>query len=256
MKPRRSMLFLAATIILCVTVINSAQSQQARSSSVKLGDKVIVIPDPEGFEEASSQFEIVKQFLVGMETGAGENLLLHMPASDCERMRTGSRPELRYYTKVAVRKGLRERTFSNEDMARLVADTRKNGAVMFDPDGPVLKSVMEKVSRRISEAFSKQIDYEVNDSQYLGEFDVRPDVYSVMVFILYTKDVKGTKSTTATVGSMTVLKVGPRMIDIDVYRNLSSPAAVKTELKPSVIEVKQFTTKWVNEILAANREKQ
>jgi len=53
-----------------------------------------------------------------------------------------------------------------------------------------------------------------------------------------------------------VLKVGPRMIDIDVYRNLSSPAAVKTELKPSVIEVKQFTTKWVNEILAANREKQ
>lgn len=256
MKPRRSMLFLAAIIVLCVSDINSAQSQQARSSSVKLGDKVIIIPDPEGFEEASSQFEIVKQFLARMETGAGDNLLLHMPTSDCERMRTGLRPELRYYTKVSVVKGQRESIASNGDIARHVADARKNGAVMFDPDGPTMKSMMEKLSQRFSEAFSKQIEFDVNDSQYLGEFDVRPDVYSGMVFILYTKDVKGTKSTTATVGSMTVLKVGTRIIHIDVYRNLSSPAAVKTELKPSVIEVKQFTTKWVNEILAANREKQ
>lgn len=41
-----------------------------------------------------------------------------------------------------------------------------------------------------------------------------------------------------------------------VYHNFSSPAAVKTELKAAVVEVKQFTTKWVNEILAANPEKQ
>ena len=57
MKPRRSMLFLVSAIVFCVTVINSAQSQQASSSTVKLGDKVIVIPNPEGFEEASSQSE-------------------------------------------------------------------------------------------------------------------------------------------------------------------------------------------------------
>jgi S1-C subfamily serine protease len=51
------MLFLAAAVVFCVTVVTSAQSQQASSSSVKLGDKVIVIPNPEGFEEASVQFE-------------------------------------------------------------------------------------------------------------------------------------------------------------------------------------------------------
>jgi hypothetical protein len=39
-----------------------------------------------------------------------------------------------------------------------------------------------------------------------------------------------------------------------VYRKISSPAALKTELKPSMVEVKQFTTKWVNEILAANKK--
>lgn len=256
MKPHRSMLFLAATIIFCVTVISSAQAQKTRSSSVTLGDKVIVIPDPEGFEEASSQFELAKQALAGIETGGADNLLHHMTTRDCERMRTGSRPEMSYYTKVSVDKGRRESIATNEDLARLVAEIRKNGAVLLDPDGPMMKSLMVKLSRQISEAKSQQIAYEINDSRYLGEFDVRAEVYSGMVFFLITKDVKGTKSTRATVGSMTLLKVRSRIINIGVYRNLSSPEAVENELKPTIVEVKQFTTKWVNEILAANRDKQ
>lgn len=55
-----------------------------------------------------------------METGAGDNLLLYMTARDCERMRTGSRPEMSYYTKVAVGKGWRQSIATNEDIARLV----------------------------------------------------------------------------------------------------------------------------------------
>jgi len=250
------MLFLAATIVLCVTVINSAQSQQASSSTVKLGDKVIVIPDPDGFEEASSQFEKVRRVLAIMQLPHSDTLLLHMPVSDCDRLRTGSDPEFHHYTKVSVLKSRREVTSSNADMAGFVTEWRKNGAVLFDPDGPLLTSMTERLSRKVSEAASKQITYDVNDTQNLGEFDVRPHVYSRMIFMMYTHSVNGTKSMRAGVGSMTLLKVGPRIINIAVYHNLSSPTAVKTELKPAVMEVKQFTTKWVNEILAANREKQ
>jgi hypothetical protein len=256
MKPGRSMLFLAATLVFCATVITSAQSQQASSSTVKLGDKVIVIPNPEGFEEASSQFENIRRVLATMQLPHSDTLLLHMPMSDCERLRTGSHPQFHHYTKVSVLKSRREVTSSNADLAGFVTEWRKNGAIMFDPDGPLLTSMTERLSRQISEAASKQITYDVNETQNLGEFDVRPDVYSRMIFLMYTKDVKGTKSMSAGVASMTFLKVGPRIINVGVYHNFSSPAAVKTELKPTVIEVKQFTTKWVNEILAANREKQ
>ena len=255
MKPGRSMLFLAATLVFG-TVINSAQSQQARSSTIKLGDKVIVIPNPEGFEEASSQFEKIRLFLTAMQPPHSDTLLLHMPVSDCDRLRTGSNPEWHHYTKVSVQKSMREVRSSNADMAGLVAEWRKNGAVLFDPDGPLLTSMMERVSRRSSEATSKQITYNVNDTQDLGEFDFRPNVYSRMIFMMYTKDINGTKSMYAGIGSMTLLKIGPRIISVAVYRNFSSPAVVKTELKPAVIEVKQFTTKWVNEIFAANPEKQ
>lgn len=250
------MLILAAAVVFCVTVVTSAQSQQASSSSVKLGDKVIVIPNPEGFEEASLQFEKIRRVLAIMQLPHSDTLLLHMPVSDCDRLRIGSRPEFHHYTKVSVLKSRREVTSSNADMAGFVTEWRKKGAVIFNPDGPLWTSMMERLSRQISEAASKQITYDVNDTQDLGEFDVRPDVYSRMIFLMHTKDVKGTKSMSAGVGSMTLLKVGPRIINIGVYRNFSSPAAVKTELKPAVIEVKQFTTKWVNEILAANREEQ
>ena len=149
-------------------------------------------------------------------------------------------------------KSRREITSSNEDMASFVAEFRKNRTVILDPDGPLLTSVMENLSRQISEASSKEIKYAVDSTQYLGEFDVRPEVYSTMVFVTYKKDGDGTETMRAMVGSMTVLKVRTRIINIAVYRTLSSPAAVKTELKPAVIELKAFTTKWVNEILAAN----
>jgi hypothetical protein len=36
---------------------------------------------------------------------------------------------------------------------------------------------------------------------------------------MYTKDVDGTKSMSAAVASMTLLKVGPRIINVAVYRN-------------------------------------
>jgi len=86
------MFILAVTIVFCVTVINSAQSQQASSSTVKLKDKVIVIPNPEGFEEASSQFEKIRRVLATMQLPHSDTLLLHMPVSDCDRLRAGSLP--------------------------------------------------------------------------------------------------------------------------------------------------------------------
>jgi hypothetical protein len=53
--------------------------------------------------------------------------------------------------------------------------------------------------------------------------------------------------------SMTFLKVQHRILFVNVYRKISSLAALKTELKPGIADVKQFTTKWVDEILAANQ---
>ena len=94
---------LIAAVIFRVAVVAPAQSHEApKSSSVKLGDKVILIPAPEGFEEAISQFESVKRFFVKMESQGIDTLLAHLPTSDCELLTSRSRPALNLYTKVSV----------------------------------------------------------------------------------------------------------------------------------------------------------
>ena len=248
---------LLTAIVFCVAVITPAQSQEAtKSSSVKFGDKVIVIPHPEGFEEGISQFESVKQYFTGMNSPHTETLLAHLSESDCKLLRSGSRPLLTLYTKVSVVKSQREVTASNADMSKIVAGSRKTEAVALDPNGPLLKSIEERAERLYLKERSAQVEIDFQEAQDLGEFDVRPEAHSNMVLMSYKMDRGGTQSITTSVGSMTWLKVGQRIIHISVYHKISSPAALKTELRPAVIEVKRFTTKWVNEILAANAEKQ
>jgi hypothetical protein len=95
LKLSKSTFLIATAIVFHVAAVAAAQSPETpKSSSVKLGDKLIVIPNPEGFEEASSQFEKVRQALARMETPGSDSLLLYMPTSDCERVRNGSRPEI------------------------------------------------------------------------------------------------------------------------------------------------------------------
>ena len=245
---------IAAAIFFRLAVVAPAQSHEAaKSSSVKLGDQVIAIPAPEGFEEAISQFESVKRFFAKMESPGTDTLVAHLTTSDCELLRSRSRPALNFYTFVSVSKAKRELTRSDADMAGLVAEFRKNDTALFDPDGPLVKSAMEKGERVLSAERSQKIELEALQTQSLGEFDVRPEVYSRMVLMTYKIDVEGTQAMRPTVASLTFLKVGSRILNLAVYRRISSPAALKTELKTAVIEVKQFTTKWVNEILAANR---
>ncbi|HEV7397245.1 MAG TPA: hypothetical protein VGN86_12095 [Pyrinomonadaceae bacterium] len=225
MKLSKSTLLIAAAILFCVAVVTPAQSPEAaKSSSVQLGDKVIVIPNPEGFEETISQFESVKRFFVSMANPGSDMLLAHLPTSDCELLRTGSRPTLKFYTMVSVFKARRESTQTNADMAGFVAEFRKNGAAILDPDSPVVKSVMEKGERELSASRSEQIKLEAVQTDYLGEFDVRPEVYSRMILFTYRTDVEGTQSVRPTLASMTLLKVGPRIIRVFVYRKISPTA--------------------------------
>ena len=151
MKLSKSTLLIAAAILFCAAVVAPAQSDEAaKSSSVKLGDKVIVIPNPEGFEEAISQFESTKRFFVAMASPDGDMLLAHLSTSDCELLRNKSRPAVNLWTTVFVTKAERELTRTNADMAGFVAAFRKNGATLFDPDGPALKSMMEKADQVFS----------------------------------------------------------------------------------------------------------
>ncbi len=256
MKLNQSTLLVAAIIAVFGVAAQAQQNEVAKTTTLQLGDKVIVIPNPEGYEEGSSQFKQVKDRFVATESPQADFLLAHLLASECKSLRDGGPLVLTRYTKISVSKELRGRSFFNSDMTAAIEDFRKNGGAILDPDGPTMKEVMEKAERGLTDLASTPVGINLGQSQNLGEFDVRPEVYSVMLLFTYNIDSGGTQTTVPMLAGMTFLKVRHRLLFVNTYLKISSLAALKTELKPGIAEVKQFTTKWINEILAANRESQ
>ncbi|HKS08115.1 MAG TPA: hypothetical protein VJS13_01115 [Pyrinomonadaceae bacterium] len=265
MKLSKSAILLTAVCVFLFAPAAQAQSHEADtkisrvpslspSSSVQLGDKVIVIPSPEGYEEGTSQFPQVKDLFTAIEAPVNDTLLAHLPVSDCTTLRNGGRIILTRYTKVSVLKTAREQTITDADMTATVAAFRQSGAKMMEPDGPLLMDVMRNAEKGLSRVESREVGLDVSETQILGEFDVRPQVYSVMILMIVKVDSQGKQDTRPVVLSLTYLKVRQRMIYVSLYQKISSAQALKTELKPAMEDVKQVTTKWVNEILAANRE--
>lgn len=252
MRLSRSILVAALIAVFCIAG-HAQKKEVAKTASVQLGEKVVVIPNPEGYEEGSSQFKQVKDLFTAIEAPDVDFLLSHLTGSECQSLRNGGQLTLNWYTKISVSKTLRAQAIFNPDMKAIVEDFRKNSGARLDPDGPTMKDLMEKAGQGLTDWASAPVGINLGQTQNLGEFDDRPDAYSVMLLFTYNVDRDGTKWTVPMLCSMTFLKVQHRLLFVNVYRKISSLAAMKTELKPGMAEVKQFTTKWVNEILAANQ---
>ena len=259
MKLRKPAFLLAAAIVFAAATSVQAQDHAARqpkTSSVRLGDKVIVIPDPEGYEEGTAQFPKIKELFTAVEAPSNDMLLAHLPASDCTTLRNGSEVFLSRYTKVSVLKAARELAVSDAEMTATVTEFRKNGTKMLEPDGPLVTEVMRNAERGLTKLKSREIGLDMSETQNLGEFDVRPEVYSVLLLMTIKVDSQGKQESTPMLATLSFLKVRQRVVYLNVYHKLSSTAAVKTEMKPVMKEMTQFTRKWVDDILAANKEAQ
>ena len=256
MKVIQSLLQIGATVVIFGALAQAQPHEAARGPLLRLGEKVVVVPAPEGYEEASSQFKEVNDRFLSVEPPAADFLLAHLPAAQCQLLRKGAPLVLNRYTQVSVLKAFRNLAFSESQMAATVAEFRKNSGAVFDPDGPTMKAVMENAERGLTNLASRPIELGLEGTKNLGEFDVRPEAYSVMLLITYKVGSGNTQSTMLMLASLTFLKVKERLLYVTVYRQISSTAALKTELKPGISEMKQFTTRWVNQILATNEEDQ
>jgi len=81
------------TIALAVLFVTGAsalaQTPKAGVTTVHLGARVVAIPAPDGFEEAASQFEVIRNRFTATEAPENDMLTIHMPHADCEKLRAG-----------------------------------------------------------------------------------------------------------------------------------------------------------------------
>jgi hypothetical protein len=255
MKFSKSLLLNTVTL-LCLAVA-SAQAQEheaplakragtppARTSSVQLGDKVILIPDPEGFEEGTSQFPPFKARMEATEAQQNDMLLAHLSAGDCELLRQGRPATYNHYTKVSVLRAGRELAVSREMMKELVDNFRQNVGTFLDPNGPAMKDLERKVGQGLSQLDSNNTTIDFSKPQQLGEFDNRPDINSFLMLITVTASVNGAQRTVPVLATTSIVRVKERVLFVYAFMKYQANADMQT--------LKAFTSKWTNSIVAAN----
>lgn len=205
---------------------------------------MIAIPDPEGFEEVTERFEKLKTLFRASEPPENDLLGGYLPVSDCDLLRRGENAPFTYYAKAAVLRIGREHLISPSYFEEMVAYFRNNDETLMDPDSPKMKAMIQQMDQALSKGSSKEIKLDLSQPKNLGAFDVRPNVYSVMLLMSLKVESGGTLKTLPVAATLTYLRVKEKVIFVYTYRKYQSKTDVET--------LRGFTTKWTNSILAAN----
>jgi hypothetical protein len=230
---------IAVVLMLVAFAAAEAQTKNTNSFSVQLGDKVVALPPPEGFEEVSSQFEAIKNHFRATDPPEGDLLGAYMSASDCELLRSGKKALYDNYAKISILREGRTREVSNDDFASLVAYVRGNKATLLKENEPRIQALFDQLAK---DSATTRIEW--SKPTMLGTFDQRPNVYSAMLLASPSFESGGTETKVPILAGMTLLKVKGRVLSISTYQKYHS--------KADVASLKQFTTKWMNALLAAN----
>jgi len=248
MKLSYRAIILTAVLMFFLSAAVQAQShdtQPPKSSSIRLGAQEILIPAPEGFEEAASQFPSFKARVEATEAPQNDALLAFLPASDCESLRKGLNPTLNFYTKVSVFRAGKELRLTASELATAVNDVRKNAGALLDPDSQHMKDLDRRVEERLSAIASTETKIDiVGKPEIMGEFDTQPNVSSFLALIAYKMAAGGAEKTFSVLMTISLVLVKERIIFAYVFRQYES----KADLEP----LRLFTKKWTSSILAAN----
>lgn len=238
-------IIIAFAILLVASASAFAQPRKTDVAVFQLGAQVLTIPAPAGFEEAASQFEQVKTHFTLTEAPDNDMLAVYLPSADCEKLRAGEFGPFTFYTKVSIRKGVRAEDYPVDRFAKLVAAFRQNGSQILDVNGPVMKVATERLDKSLTELNKQETQVDLGQPVNLGEFDTRPNVYSVMLLLNITTTTADGEATVPILGGLSYVRVKQRLVYVYTYRRYKS--------KADAAILRAFTTEWINQILAANK---
>jgi len=246
---RFSLLLIATAIVLVAGAVAQAQSPKTTISvggaSANLGGKVVVLPAPDGYEEVSQQWENVKTVFTAMVPSNGDLLAAYLQVSDCELIRQGQIPLMPSWLMVNIYREARTHVSDRAEFARIVAYARQDTESLLDPNKKGMKEQFARVDKFLTEAYSKDVKLDLSKPKVLGEFDSRPNVYSNLLLLKLNVHMDGKEvDHPPLLGTMSLVLIKQRIITVLTYKKLESKADAKT--------LTQLTTKWIDEILAAN----
>jgi hypothetical protein len=237
----------ALLAVLTLSAIAQTQLGQAPKADVptfQLGAQAVALPAPAGFEEATSQFDVIKKQFTLTEAPGNDLLAVYLPTEACEKLRAGEFGPFNTNTKVSIRSAVREVDFSAERFANLVAEYRKSGSQTLDLNSPMMKGILERLGQSASELSKQETKVDLSQPVNLGEFDTRPNIYSVMLLLHVTAKSGDGEASVPILGSVSYVRVRQRLLYVYTYRKYDVPGDVET--------LRDLTKKWIGQIVAAN----
>jgi hypothetical protein len=233
------------TILFLASSTTIAQSRKTSVATFRLGSQLTKIPAPVGFEEAASQFDNIKSYFNSTEDPGNDVVTVHMPRADCNKLRAGAFGPFNFYTKIAIRKANRELDYSADRFAGLVAEFRKSGAKYLDVNSPLMKAAIARLGKGASQLNQEETQVDFSQPVNLGEFDTRANVYSTMLLLYVKTQSADGELSVPILGGLSYVRVGQRLIYIYTYR--------KFESQNDLAMLRDFTKRWIGQILAANQ---
>ncbi len=202
----------ALAMLLFLSALAVAQTPKTEVTTFQLGNQLTVIPAPDGFEEAASQFQSIKDRFSRTEAAENDMLAVHIPRAEGDQLRAGGSAGFSFYTKVSVRKAARDLEYSAERFTELVAAFRKTGAQVLDVNGPTVKNAVQQLDKALSALNNQETKVTLSQPINLGEFDTRPNVYGVILMTTLKTKSGDSVVTVPLVAGLSYVRVRQRLL--------------------------------------------
>ncbi|HEX8286467.1 MAG TPA: hypothetical protein VF556_00630 [Pyrinomonadaceae bacterium] len=225
-------LFLALTAIL----FGSGVCVQAQSAydTFRIGNKQIVIPNPVGFTEASSQIQVIRDRFTVTEAAGNDLLAVHIPNDDYQFLKKGRLVDLTFYTKVSVSKKLKDETVSETNFANIIEAFEKNFPTFSDPKGSEMKKILNRISENLSGFNQEKTAVFIDKPQNLGEIVKERNSYGSVVLSQVKTKIGETEQVRTLLMGISAIRVREKVIFIYTYKEYKN--------EQDIIDLKNFSS--------------
>lgn len=242
--------YLSLTVVVIFALGAAVRSQTPKPPaplSVRLGDKTVVIPAPEGLEDVTDRFEVITTIFKASEPTQNDLLASFMARSDLDLLKQGQRPLMHNYAKVSIFKAGREENISTTMFQAIAAEFKKNAEEYLDPNTPSIKTLVENFEKELSKTTAGPANVELGKFRVLGTFDSTARVQSMLIISSVKVDAGTVGVNRVLVAGASLVHVKERILFVNAYRTYQAEADAEA--------LKEMVKKWTKSIVAANEDK-
>lgn len=213
--------------------------------SYKIGNRSVIVPAPEGFEEVTARFEQIGKYFTATEVAGNEFLAAHYPVERIAQIKLGTYAPPNLYTKVSIPRMLKEFDVTEQDFDGMIAVVNAEGAKLFDPNQTVMKEALVQMEKNLGGLSGTTVNVDLAQPKFFGEFYRTKNTHAALMLMKLKIGTEGMQSETPVLCGAGLVRVNKRVLFAFMYKRFDSADAADT--------LRELTKQWLDKIVAANK---